>query len=568
MDTVLRNKLEQLPTSPGVYFHKDSSGEIIYIGKAANLRNRVRQYFHKSHISEPKTDLLVSEIADVDWTEVETEVDALFLEAELVRRYLPKYNILLRDDKSLSYVRIDIKSNYPTVRLTRRPIDDGAEYFGPFINGLALKKALHYLRRAFPYATTKPIGQRRASLHYHLGLDPGLEDGRTSLKDYRANLRRLMQYLRGNRITLTRSIEKDMNRAAKAKKFEEAVKLRNQLFSLQSLSRQVLFGDHEIQEANRDQALVELARILGLYEHTKPQLAQVDEMQGASEQQTESYERYVEGAAQLATPQFTARSGGMPSLTRQQDRPVRKLRKIEGFDISHIQGTDNVASMVVFKTGVPDKAAYRKFKMHRSGNDDFAHIHEVIKRRFKLDNLKKWGMPNLVIIDGGKGQLSSAILARDNANMGQVPMIGLAKRYEEIIVRKTDKVASLQSLVSSQSINLDQDFIKKIGGFIQDKGEFLIITLPENSLALKLLQRIRDESHRFAVSYHSTLRAKRQTKSLLEEIPGFGPVTRKKLIKHFGSLSKVASSTEMDISKVVGTKRAKLLVSHLDSSQK
>ena len=189
----VEDKLKKLPETPGVYFHKNATGEIIYIGKAANLRNRVRQYFQASRYRDPKTDLLVNEIADIDWVEVETEADALFLEAEMVRRYMPPYNILLRDDKSLSYIRIDYKNNYPTVKFIRRPMDDEAQYFGPYISSNEVKKALRYLRRAFPYATSKPINQKRAGLHYHLGLDPGLEDGHTTLPDYRSNLRKLMQ---------------------------------------------------------------------------------------------------------------------------------------------------------------------------------------------------------------------------------------------------------------------------------------------------------------------------------------------------------------------------------------
>src|SRR4051812_31173673 len=216
MDRVTK-KLKQLPTTPGVYFHKDKAGDIIYIGKAANLRSRVRSYFQKGRATDTKTDILVSEIADIDWTQVETEADALFLEAELVRRYQPRYNILLRDDKSLLYVRIDYSSDYPTVTFSRRPLDDGAKYFGPYLNSQAIRRALKYLRRAFPYATSKPVGNRRVSLHYHLGLDPGLEEGRTSLKDYRANLRQLMQYLKGQRVAITRQIEKDMKQAAHQK---------------------------------------------------------------------------------------------------------------------------------------------------------------------------------------------------------------------------------------------------------------------------------------------------------------------------------------------------------------
>lgn len=474
MNKKLEKKLIKLPTSSGVYFHKNAAGKIIYIGKAANLRNRVRQYFQTSRYRDPKTDLLVNEIADIDWTTVETEVDALFLEAEMVRRYMPPYNILLRDDKSLSYVRIDYKSDYPTVKFIRRPLDDGAEYFGPYASIFEVKKALRYLRRAFPYATSKPINQKRAGLHYYLGLDPGLEDGRTSLADYRANLRKLMQYLRGNRLTLVREIEKEMKRTARIKDFESAAKLRNQLFSLQALNRQVLFSDREMLDASKDQALVELARLLGL----------------------------------KAPP-----------------------RRIEGFDISHIQGSDTVASMVVFINGVPSKTDYRKFKMHLPGNDDFAHISEAITRRFKGGNRQKWGMPDVVLIDGGKGQLSAALGAYGTTGLPRLPFIGLAKRFEEIIVPK------------------DQNFE--------------VVALPQNSHIVKLLQRIRDESHRFAVSYHSTLRSKRQTASLLDDIPGVGPATRKKLVKQFGSMRAVMAAKEVELQKVLGPKTGKAIAGYL-----
>jgi excinuclease ABC subunit C len=263
-----------------------------------------------------------------------------------VRRYQPRFNILLRDDKSLQYVRIDYKSDYPTVTLVRRPLDDKAEYFGPYLNGFAVKKALRYLRRAFPYAIAKPLGQKRASLHYHLGLDPGLEESKTSLGDYRANLRKLMRYLRGDSGGLVRDIERDMKQAARVKDFEQAAIFRNQLQCLQALSRQILFSDRELQDASKDLALVELAALLGL---PKPP------------------------------------------------------RRVEGFDISHMQGTDTVASMVVFINGLPDKTAYRKFKMRLAGNDDFGHMAETVRRRLRDENRKKWGTGDLMLIDGGRG---------------------------------------------------------------------------------------------------------------------------------------------------------------------
>lgn len=494
MNKQLEQKLKDLPRTPGVYFHKNAKGEIIYIGKAAVLRNRVRQYFQASRNRDPKTEALVAEIADTDWTEVETELDALFLEAELVRRYMPPFNILLRDDKSLSYVRISYKSAHPTVTLSRRPLDDGAEYLGPYFSAFAVKRALGYLRKAFPYSTHFREIPKRACLQYHLGLCPGLEADKTSLKDYRANLKCLMQYLRGERKTLMRTIEKSMNQAAKDEDFETAAKYRNQLFALKGLSRQIVFSDREFLDISKDRGLTELTDLLGLSE--------------------------------------------IP-------------RRIEGFDISHMSGTDNVASMVVFVSGVPDKAAYRKFKMRIPGNDDFAHMNEVITRRLSEKNRADWGTPNLFLIDGGKGQLMAAINARDAAGL-TMPMIGLAKREEEIVVH-----------IERSNTLVDSDVMKKLNAYSTDSDDFRLILLPKSSHAVKLLQRIRDESHRFAVSYHSVLKRKRQTVSMLDEIPTIGPATRKKLIKTFGSLKGIMQARDFELQKTVGEKRAAILKQYL-----
>jgi excinuclease ABC subunit C len=499
MNNEVKAKLRKLPASPGVYFYKDASGEIIYIGKASNLRNRVRQYFQKSRAFDPKTDVLVSEIADVEWTELETEADALFLEAELIRRYQPRFNILLRDDKSQLFVRIDYKSDYPTVRLIRRPLDDGAEYFGPYINGFAVKKALRYLRRAFPYATAKHLGQKRVSLHYHLGLDPGLEENRTSLAEYKSNLRKLMQYLRGGRVTLMRQIEKDMKKAAKTKDFEQAATLRNRLQALQELSKQPLLAERELADAAQDHALAQLAELLSL----------------------------------LKPPQ-----------------------RVEGYDISHIQGSDTVASMVVFRGGVPYKTAYRKFKMRITGNDDFAHIHEALTRRFSETNRKKWGLPNLILIDGGKGQLEAGLKALREAGL-DIPTIGIAKKYDDIIIKKP---------VTPQTPHLRSpplQIVKKMGARVIEDKKFVVLSLPNNSHAVKFLQRVRDESHRFAVSYHHSLRHQRQTASVLEEIPGIGSLTRKKLIRHFGSAKGVLAAEPSELQGILGKKRGQDLANKL-----
>ncbi len=556
MNKKLEDKLATLPTKPGVYFHKNKAGETIYIGKAANLRNRVRQYFQNGRISDTKTMVLVNEIADVDWRELDTEADALFLEAELVRRYHPRFNILLRDDKSLQFVRIDYKSDYPTVTMVRRPLDDGAEYFGPYINGFAVKKALRYLRRAFPYAISKSPGQKRTSLYYHLGLDPGLEENKTSLQVYRTNLQKLMQYLRGERVALVKQIERDMKKAAKAKDFEKAVTYRNQLFALQELGRQMLFSDRELM----DDALMGLAQLLCLYENKQfeTKFSDVDGVQGAGEQRTEMYKASTsKEQSQPATEQSATRAGGAAGSASRQARPLRKLRRIEGFDISHMQGTDTVASMVVFTDGIPDKSAYRKFKMRIAGNDDFAHMAEVIKRRMRDENRKKWGVGDLMLIDGGKGQLSAALAERDREGFASIPMIGLAKRQEEIIVNKNQSLQNVNAVVLIESA-------RRAGAYVSESSEFITIGLPANSQIVKLLQRIRDESHRFAVSYHSTLKRGRVATSMLDEIPGIGPVTRKKLLRKFGSMRAIKNASPSELQAALGPQKGKMLAGYLN----
>lgn len=493
-------KLKQLPKSPGVYFHKDGNGKVIYIGKAARLNNRVRQYFQKSRLRDPKTDALVAEIRDIDWIEVETELDALFLEAELIRRYQPQYNILLRDDKSLSFVRIDVESDHPTVSLVRRPLDDKAQYFGPYYSAFTVKKALKYLRRVFPFDWRKPAAaQKRASLDYHIGLSPGIEQGKTNLDDYRANLRQLMRYLKGERKTIMKGIEAEMKRAAKAHEFERAAALRNKLNALHALHKQIVFSDREFMDLSKDAGLSELTHLLGL-----------------------------------------------PAIPR----------RIEGFDISHMSGTDTVASMVVFSNGLPDKAAYRKFKMRIPGNDDFAHMNEVITRRTSERNRKSWGLPALFLIDGGKGQLGAALEALDAAGI-TLPAVGLAKQEEQIVIAKR-----------WGSVALDMTFLKSLRATVRETDDYYLVSVPHDSHVVKLLQRIRDESHRFAVSYHSVLKVKRQTVSLLDDIPTIGPLTKKKLLRAFGSLRGVQQARDFELEKVVGPQKAAILKQYLRAERK
>jgi len=536
----LETKLKELPREPGVYFHKSASGEIIYVGKAAVLRNRVRQYFQASRNRDPKTEALVEEIHDTDWMVVESELEALFLEAEMIRRYMPRYNILLRDDKAMSYIRIDYDSEFPTVSTTRRPLDDGARYFGPYFSTYAVRQALKLLRRIFPFATRRVPGQKRATLHYHLGLDPGLEEGKTSLEDYRKNLRKLIAVIEGRRTSILKEIERDMKRAAKAHDYENAARLRNQLTALQALGKQVIFSDKEFLDISKDHALNELVDLLGL--------------------------------------------SGFP-------------RRIEGYDISHMQGTNVVASMVVFTNGVSDKGEYRKFKMSKQHNNDFYNMNETLRRRLDEKHLKDWGRPSLVLIDGGKGQLDAAIKARDEKGQSSLPFIGLAKREEQIVIKKQKTINNKQasdSVISTRisgldpgeaddssqegredisaitqhdstgsNVTLNTDVLHKLGGFATESEDFILVNIPHNTNVVKLLQRIRDESHRFAVTYHSVLKVKHQTASLLDDIPTIGPATRKKLIRTFGSMRGVLQARDQDLAHLLGEKKAAILKQYL-----
>ncbi|PKL31317.1 excinuclease ABC subunit C [Candidatus Saccharibacteria bacterium HGW-Saccharibacteria-1] len=483
------DKLKNLPRSPGVYFHKDKAGEIIYVGKAAVLKNRVKQYFQNQRDMDIKTKALVAEIDDTDWIETESEIDALFLEAEMIKRYMPRFNILLRDDKSLIFVRIDMKNEWPFVSFTRNPIDDGAEYFGPYYNGFAVKKALRHLRKVFPYYLKTPKEKSKPDLDSHLGLNP---INMTS-NEYKANLRKLFSYIKGNRKSITKELEIEMKNAASVYDFEKAAMLRNKIRNLGELQQRIMFGDKEFLDISKDLALRDLTDLLNL-----------------------------------------------------SAIPVR----IEGYDISHMGGTNVVASMVVFRNGASDRGEYRKFKTKIEHNDDFFNMNETITRRLSENNLKSWGQPNLILIDGGKGQLDAALKARDALSKQKIPFIGLAKRDEQIIVKH-------------QTLGINEVKLKELNGNIETSQDFITINLPNSSHIIKLLQRIRDESHRFAVSYHTVLKRAKQTSSALDEIPGIGPKTRSNLIKKFGSVRGLKSVSETEIAKVVGKAKAKLVFNYM-----
>lgn len=422
MRAQLLEKLKALPAEPGVYLHKNAGGQVIYVGKAAVLKNRVRQYFHHTR-KDPKTAALVREIATTDWIVVDTEMDALFLESELIKRYMPKWNILLRDDKTVSYIRIDMKSEIPYVSFTRTPQDDRATYIGPFYGKTAVAQALRILRRVFPYYD-KPYDGKK-TLNTDLGLTPGIEVGKTTPEAYKRELRKLRLYLEGGRKALIHILEKQMQRAAEEERFEDAAAARKQLFGLKELQKKIVFSDKEFLDISSDQALVDLQMMLHL---------------------------------------------------------PNPPRRIEGYDISHQSGTNAVGSMVVFVNGVSDRSEYRKFKLRRQQNDDTASLREVIERRLKH---AEWDYPDLVILDGGIGQVNAvrALLAEK-----QIAVIGRDKAGDHT------RNAAVRIIIP------------------EGDADFRALLLSPDSHVAKLIARIDDEAHRFAITYHTLLKRQKMLK--------------------------------------------------------
>lgn len=415
METRLKEKLKTLPAAPGVYFHKNNLGEIIYVGKAAVLKNRVRQYFQNSP-KDPKTTALVQEIYDTDWIVVDTEMDALFLESEMIKRYMPKWNILLRDDKTVSYVRIDMNSEVPYVTFTRTPADDKATYIGPFYGKTAVEKALRVLRRIFPYYDKPYTGKK--TLNTDLGLTPGIEIGKCEPKDYKRNLKKLMRYLEGDRDKLLKELEKTMQEAAKNEEYELAAEAKYQIEGIKELRKKIVFSDKEFMDISNDQALKQLQQLLGL------------------------------------------------------ENPPRR---IEGYDISHQSGADTVASMVVFINGASARDKYRKFKIRTSKSDDLKSMAEVITRRMKHT---EWEIPDLIVIDGGANQVK-AVAELTNG----IPVVGRNKSGDH-------------------TRNASAKLVYLENGDIAEKP------LSTESHIAKLIARIDEEAHRFAITYHSLLKRK------------------------------------------------------------
>ena len=448
MNEALKQKLSTLPVEPGVYFHKNAAGEIIYVGKAAVLKNRVRQYFQNS-VKDIKTQALVAEIADTDWIVVDTEMDALFLESEMIKRYMPKWNILLRDDKTVSYVRIPMKDEVPYISFTRTPMDDKATYVGPFYGKSGVERALRSLRRIFPYYV-KPYNGKK-TLDTDLGLTPGVEIGRMTPADYKRNLRKLIRYLNGDREKLMVELEKTMREEADRGNYELAAEARDQLYGLKELRKKIVFSDKEFLDISSDQALAELQKLLGLPEPP---------------------------------------------------------RRIEGYDISHQSGTNTVASMVVFINGAAARSEYRKFKIRSSANDDLKSMTEVISRRLKH---KEWEYPDLIILDGGATQVNAVLPLVAPYN---IPVVGRDKSGDH------SRNAGVRLVIPNNKTRGTSGARQREGeraspvatGASDAAREFSLLELQSASHIARLIARVDEEAHRFAITYHSLLKRKSMLK--------------------------------------------------------
>jgi excinuclease ABC subunit C len=593
-------KVSHLPDSPGVYLWKDAEGTVLYVGKAKRLRSRVRSYLSGDHRESPKTIMLMRLVADVDTIVVPTEAHALILEANLIKEYHPRFNIALRDDKSYPYVKVTVQEPFPRVIVTRRLLNDGARYFGPYTDVGAMRRALNVVRRVFTVRSCNYDMPRempeRPCLDYHIGRCKAPCALFQSQADYQTMIEEVLLFLEGRTDQVTRRVRERMDEAAARLDFERAAELRDALKHLEHMEEptvvvEVEGGDRDVIGYARDgdEACVAMLRIRDgkLLERSHRFLHNLDDEEEASilaAYLTRSYLNADEHAAELLlpfdvedrelieaslgrtrllVPQRGARRqlidlaeqnarhlleelklSSMEAEERAVD-PVYELQRELGlqhvprslvcFDISTAQGTDTVGSCVWFENGRPRRAEYRKFKVKTvEGTDDFASMHEVVTRYFQRRKDEQKPLPDLVVVDGGKGQLGSALAALEALDLARLPLISLAKRDEEV--------------------------------FFPGRSDPL--RLSRRSPALRLLQRARDEAHRFAITYNRKRRSMRTITSELLSIPGVGPQKRRALLQAFGSVQGVRNASEADIAKLPGfsVARARRVLEALQAS--
>lgn len=592
LSETIRQKLDNLPKQPGVYQFKNADGKIIYVGKAINLRSRVRSYFQEKGGFDPKRHMLVSKIHDVDILVTDSEVEALLLENNMIKEYAPRYNVRLKDDKSYPYIVVK-NEPYPRVFPTRNVIRDGSRYFGPYTDVKAMHAMLRAIRSIFPirscdYAIDAEAIEKKkfkVCLDYHIKKCQGPCEGLVSQQDYRAMIKQVEQLLLGKTRTLQQILEEEMQRYAENLEFEKAAEMKNRLNGLTKYQekQKVVASDFEDRDivavASHEQDAVGVlfrvrdGKIIGKQHFTFTGA----EFESDQEITTHLLQRYYadtdnippeiflpfeidESAmisdwlmkkAQMKVDVVVPKIGEKAKLVRMcqtnarfildgillqkakvEDflpRSVQALqrdlrlpttpRRIECFDISHFQGAETVASMVSFLDGKPRKSEYRKFKIKTvEGVDDFASMREVIRRRYRRALDEQLALPDLIIVDGGKGQLSSAVEVLRELQLQNQPIIGLAKRLEEVFL----------------------------------PGESIAQNIPKTSSGLKLLQRVRDEAHRFAITFHRALRDKRTLQTELEDIEDIGPKRAKDLLDTLGSVKAVRAATIEQIAEIIG----------------
>lgn len=601
----IQDKLDSLPAKPGVYLFRDRLEQVIYVGKSVSLRNRVRSYFHASAQRDGKTRELSTHVVDLDFIVTDSELEALILECELIKKYRPRYNVRLKDDKRYPYIKITWGEGFPRIFATRRMDQDGSRYFGPYASVAAVHHALDLLRKLFPYRTCNReiTGRdRRPCLYYHMGRCLGPCIGKVDAQEYRAVIERVEKFLEGRTHDVLDDLQARMQGAATRLDFESAALYRDQIHAVEAVTAQqrvvsLAHKDQDVVAFARDdgQACVQVffiraGRLIGreyfvlegaggeadeavleafvsqFYDeaaYVPPEILMPLEVEQA--RIIESWLRDKRGSRvtlrvprrgkgkeviQLATENAVETLSALRTQWEaDQNRQTEALAelqealglpeppgRIEGYDISTFYGTATYGSMVVFVHGVPRKGEYRRFKVRTvvEHSDDYASLQEVLRRRFRRVMAAPDGgdddggekkvdasfavMPDLILIDGGKGQLNAAVEVLSEYGLDHLPIFGLAKRQEEIFV----------------------------------PGQEQAICLPRNAQGLFLVQRIRDEAHRFAITAHRRARTKIGLASTLEAIPGVGPQRRKALLTAFGSIDKIRAASAQELATVPG----------------
>ncbi|MBA7502795.1 UvrABC system protein C [subsurface metagenome] len=588
MKIQLEEQLKALPTSPGVYLFKDDLGKVIYVGKAANISNRVKSYFGAFGSLSSKIQQLVLKVNDLEFMVTDSEQEALILECNLIKKYHPRYNVRLKDDKTFPYLKIDISEDWPSVYITRRFKNDGARYFGPFASAGSVRKTLRLVKKIFPFRScTRSIDgtDKRPCLDYYIHRCLGPCIGAVNKQEYREVINQVILFLQGKQELVLHELSNKMRASAQQLQFEKAALLRDQILAIERVIEGqriaiALKGEQDViaMVQNGGQAYVEVFFVRnnkligrdyfimeGIHDEMPGQIMAsfvkqyyasasyipsvillqypVDEMSVLAEwlkerrggsvklqvPQRGAKKRLVSMVAENADKglllakakqiNLAAITSGLQELKDRLCLPRTPLR-IEGYDISDIRGTLAVGSMVVLEKGLPKPSLYRRFRVKMvAGADDYAMIQEILRRRFKrgIAGEGSWAVtPDLILIDGGKGHLNAALEVRQGLGVDSIPMASLAKENEDVFI----------------------------------PGESDPVNIPKGSPALHILQRARDEAHRFAISYHQKLRSKRGTASILDDIPGIGPKRKKALLKKFGSIEAIKKASVEEISQV------------------